>query len=73
MENTRLIRSNNTTGFRGISYDKRYDKYYVKIKHKNKSYSIGYFKTKELAALAYNNWVIEHGTNHPLNKINMTT
>lgn len=43
-----------TSQYKGVSYDKRYNKYRAQIKIKKKSKHLGYFDTEEEAALAYN-------------------
>lgn len=68
IENTRLIWSSNTTGYRGVKHNKRVNKYEANIKS-GVSHYLGLFKTPEAAAMAYNSWVIINGTNHPLNVI----
>ena len=68
-QNTRLINSKNTSGFRGVSYNAHAKKWQSVI-HANKvKYYLGIFNTAIQAAIVYNNWVIEHKTFHPLNII----
>jgi hypothetical protein len=67
MQNTRLLSSRNTSGFRGVSFYQNW--YYVNIGYNNKKYRLGKFKTPQQAAQAYNDFVIVHGTAHPLNII----
>jgi len=44
---------NNNTGYKGVSYSRRKDKYYVCIMVDYKQISLGYFKTPEEAAKVY--------------------
>ncbi len=46
-------RKNNTSGFKGVSWNKRDKKWEAYIKFNYKRIYLGYFKTKEVAALAY--------------------
>jgi len=71
-ENTRLLRKTNTTGYRGISYIKtgeRIKRWVAEIHYNGEKYRLGYHLTPEQAARAYNDFVIAHGTEHPLNII----
>lgn len=45
----RPIPKNNTSGFKGVYYDKRLNKWTAKIGHNNKLINLGFFKTKEEA------------------------
>lgn len=67
--NTKLIRRNNKSGFRGVSWDKTSNKWVVQISVNYKKIHIGYFKTVEEGALAYNKYVIENNLEHTLNII----
>ena len=44
---------NNTSGYKGVSWDKRRKKWRAQINHNNKKIHIGYFDTPELAHAAY--------------------
>jgi hypothetical protein len=71
-ENTRLLRSTNTSGYRGINFiktGKRFKRWEMSIMVGRKKYHQGYYLTAKEAAQAYNDFVIEHGTAHPLNII----
>lgn len=48
------IRSDNTSGFKGVTWDKREGKWMAQIQVKGKHRGLGYFTSKEAAALAYN-------------------
>ena len=67
--NTRLLRDNNKSGFRGVSWDKANNKWRARIMASNKNIHLGLFKTAEEGAVAYNNYVIENNLEHPLNII----
>jgi transcription elongation factor Elf1 len=68
-QNTRILKSNNTSGYRGVSFHKSTNNWQSAIQNNKKTVYLGVFKTKEEAAIAYNNYVIEHKTFHPLNII----
>jgi hypothetical protein len=50
----RGVRSDNTTGFRGVWFDKRTGRFRCEIKKEGKKYSLGTYKTAAEAANAYN-------------------
>jgi len=53
------IPSHNTSGYKGVTYFKRDGRYRAYIKIDQKQYHLGYFNTKEEAAIAYNNKAAE--------------
>lgn len=55
LANTRR-RSDNTSGHRGVTYDKRYDKWHARGVLLGKSMSLGYFEKIEDAAEAARSW-----------------
>ena len=64
------IQTNNTSGYKGVSYDKEIKKYRAEIKVNRKGIHLGYFKTAVEGALAYNNYIIENDLEgFPLNKL----
>ena len=63
--NQRLLQKNNTTGYRGIS--KNRNRWKARIAISGNRINLGAFGTPEEAALAYNNYVVENKTGHPLN------
>lgn len=66
------LRSNNSTGFKGVSYHKGSGKFQAKIGHKGKRIFIGRFDTAEAAALAYNEKAFEiHGEFACLNNMSV--
>jgi len=67
--NRRLFK-NNTSGFRGVSWEKRKSRWVARIKHNSKGREIGLFHTREEAAAAYNRVARElHGEFAVLNII----
>ena len=59
--NAGKIQSNNTSGYRGVSYHKGSSRYHARIQIDGKVKSIGYFGTAEEAALARADIVAEIG------------
>ena len=69
-QNTRRLRSTNTSGKRGVNYLVKRNKWIARICDKRHSYNLGYFKTEIEAINAYNNFIKKNKTLHPLNIIN---
>lgn len=67
-QNTSLIQKNNTSGYRGVSWDKRSQKWLSQIVSNGKTNSLGRYNTTWEAAQAYNDFVIKNNTLHPLNE-----
>lgn len=67
--NKQLLCSTNTSGFRGVCWNKARSKWVTQIKVNNKKVHLGYFNTAVEGAIAYNNYVIENNLEHPLNII----
>lgn len=67
--NKRLLRDDNTSGFRGVYWHKANNKWVVQITINSKKVHLGYFNTAIDGAIAYNNYVIENNLEHPLNII----
>lgn len=64
------IKSNNTTGYKGVSFDSKRNKFRAYIVHNYKQIFLGYHRSKKKAALKYNNKAIElFGEFALLNKI----
>jgi hypothetical protein len=55
----RVKHKNNTSGYKGVNWDKRYKKWRAKIQYMNKSIYIGYYTTPQEAAEAYKKKAIE--------------
>jgi len=68
-ENRRHLFINNTSKYRGVSFHKASNKWRAYIKINDKHISLGYHKTKEKAALAYNTYVELHNLNRTLNSV----
>lgn len=66
-QNTRKIQSNNTSGYRGVNFDKAKQKWRAQIHYKNKNRHLGYFKNKIDAAKAYDQYVINNNLEHAIN------
>ncbi len=64
--NQRLLRSNNTSGFRGIHYRKDLEKWRAQITINKKKKHLGYFTSPIEAALAFNNAVPDNRPKNPL-------
>jgi hypothetical protein len=71
MQATRLINSKNTSGYRGVSLS--FGKWVSQIASNGILYRLGRFIDINMAAQAYNNFVIENKTHHPLNIIKSET
>jgi hypothetical protein len=67
--NTRVIQSNNTSGYRGVSFDKTRNKWKSVIKLNDRLKNIGRFTTSLEAAKAYDKYVIENGLEHTINGV----
>ena len=68
-KNTRILRSSNKTGYRGVSWNKQQKKYVAQICCNGKVERIGFFTEKIDAAKAYNNRAKKLNTGHTLNII----
>ena len=64
---------NNKTGYKGVSYCKSTGKYKASIGFNNSQKTLGRFTTPEMAAEAYNTFVIVNGLEHTLNEIQQTS
>lgn len=69
VSNTRLLKSTNKSGYRGVSFDKKSKKWVVSISMYKQRKNIGYFSSIVDAAIAYDTYVIVYGLNHPTNFI----
>lgn len=69
MQNTRLIHSTNTSGYRGVHYSKFANKWRALVQNEKKSIHLGYFENAVDGAKAYNKYVIDNNLDHTLNEI----
>ena len=67
--NTRVLRATNTSGYKGVSFQKSRNKFYANIAIKSKRIHLGAFNTAIEAAKAYNKYVIDHNLEHSKNII----
>lgn len=66
-QNTRLLKVNNSSGFRGVSWHKKGGKWQVKITINYKINYLGLFDTAQEGARVYDRYVIDNDLVHPLN------
>lgn len=66
-QNTRKIMSTNTSGYRGVNYDKDKGKWRAQISINNKKKYLGYFTTPEEGARAYDQYIIDNNLAHTKN------
>ena len=67
--NTRILKSTNTSGYRGVSFHKKVNKWAVKVSIDGKGIHIGVFENAIDGAKAYNNYILENRLEHTLNII----
>lgn len=65
--NTQKIRSTNTSGFRGVTFDKSRNKYQAQIVVKHNRFFLGRYDIPERGALAYDTYVRKHNLEHTKN------
>lgn len=65
--NTRVLRANNTSGYRGVSWFSPTDKFVARIKVDTKVTHLGTFNTAIEAAYAYDKYIIENRLEHSKN------
>lgn len=66
--NTRILFAHNTSGYRGVSFDKNNSKWVAQICVNGKRVHIGRYITAIEASMAYDGYVITNKTRHTLNK-----
>ena len=69
-QNTRVLRSTNTSGYRGVNWHKRDKQWYSRITINYQRVTIGTFDNAIEAAKSYNKYVLDNNLEHPLNEIN---
>ena len=67
MRNTRKLISTNTSGYRGVHFYKRYNKFRSQIVVNSRQIFLGYFKDPIEAAKAYDNYIIVNILEHTKN------
>lgn len=67
MQNTRLIHSSNTSGYRGVTWRKARQKFVARCGYNGSMTTIGHYFTAIQAAKVYNDFVTALNLNHPLN------
>jgi len=65
--NTRLIHTTNTSGFRGVSWNKKANKYSAQVQLDRKKKHLGLFKYPYTAALVRDSYIIINNLEHTLN------
>ena len=64
-----ILMSTNKSGYKGVHFHKRDNKWHSIIVINRKTINLGYFKTALEAAKAYNNYVIDNKLEHTINDI----
>lgn len=67
--NTRILRKTNTSGYRGVTFNKKQGKFHSKICVNSKTIHIGTFPTAIEAAKAYDKYVISNKLEHTINGV----
>lgn len=67
--NTCIIKSNNTSGYRGVSLHKIYKKYSSTIGINGKTIFLGFYDTPLEAAIVYDSYIIENNLEHTKNGV----
>ena len=66
-QNTRILRSTNTSGFRGVTKKKENNKFRARIEVATKSIHLGYFETALEAAKVYDKYILDNNLEHTRN------
>lgn len=66
-QNTRLLRSTNTSKYRGVDFHKHIGKFRARIRDNGKTVELGYFASAIDAAKSYDCYVLINGLESPLN------
>lgn len=69
--NTRVLMSTNTSGYRGVCFDKTNNKWMASISVNKKNIYLGRFSVAMDAAKAYDSYVIENNLDHKINGVNL--
>jgi hypothetical protein len=70
-QNTRLLRTTNKSGYRGVYWNKAMNKWKSQISFSKKSICIGYFSTAIDAAKAYDKYVLDNNLEHTINNVKL--
>ena len=65
--NTRKLMTNNTSGYRGVTFNHNNKKWICRISVDKKRINLGYFEDALEAAKTYDKYVLEHNLEHTLN------
>ena len=68
-QNVQVLRSNNTSGYKGAVYDKYNKKWMAQIMVNNKQKGLGSYKTVLQAAKAYDSYIVIHTLQHTRNNL----
>lgn len=68
-QNQRIIRSTNTSGYRGVAFHNKANKWRAEISVNNKRIYLGLFQTDIEASIAYDTYVIRNNLEHTINGI----
>lgn len=67
--NTRKLISTNKSGYRGVSFDKKMNKWSAQIYLNNKKKHLGYFKEAIDGAIAYDKYILDNSLEHTINEV----
>ena len=67
VRNTRKIRANNKSGYRGVSWDSKINKWHTQIMVNKKTIHLGFYEDKEYAAKVYDTFIISNNLIHTRN------
>jgi hypothetical protein len=67
--NTRILYSHNKSGYRGVSWNKQYQKWEVSISVNTKTIKIGYYDDPLTAAKAFDTYILDNNLEHTLNNV----
>ena len=68
-QNTRKIYSTNKSGYRGVSWNSKLNKWECSIGINNKTISLGFYKDKLEAAKVYDTYVLDNNLKHTINGV----
>lgn len=68
-QNQKVLKKTNTSGYRGVCYDKSRKKWISQIMDNTITHHLGRYEKLIDAVNAYNNYIIQNKTHHPLNPI----